>query len=189
MRLVPQEHIDGCAVACLAMVTGESYELALKVLHPDLTPDTFSAWTSNESLLEAIKRAGRDVVVYPPKPLKDLGPSILLVRYHIGDTPFMHVVVWDPEKDQVLDPFVLQKVRPNDYYERNMCLAYEFERLGPPRTSTTHILHGARTLCGMLGVPRDWPKGHFWVSLRGHNDRKDATCPTCVEVAATAPLE
>ena len=43
-----------------------------------------------------------------------------------------------------------------------------------------HVLQGGFALCGVEGVPGDWPDGHKWVSLQ---DIADATCVTCLSRA------
>lgn len=43
-----------------------------------------------------------------------------------------------------------------------------------------HILHEGRALCGLAGVPRDWPKGERWTRL---DERATATCDACLEAA------
>jgi len=129
MNLLIQEHLDGCAVACLAMVTGTTYGEALKRLHNvDHIPEEGSAWTSNEALLEALKGSGFEVLVYTPRRLVELGTSILVVRYLIGVTHYMHVVVWDADRQTVLDPFPNGRPRPLYYYEDNLCLVFEIKR-------------------------------------------------------------
>ena len=43
--------------------------------------------------------------------------------------------------------------------------------------ATVHILHEGRSLCGLPGVPKDWPDGHTWV---GRAERGKATCDACL---------
>lgn len=42
-----------------------------------------------------------------------------------------------------------------------------------------HILWKGRTICGLPGIPRDWPDGHSWVRVE---DAERATCVHCVAV-------
>ena len=35
MKLVKQKHVNGCGVACIAMVAGITYDKALPCVHPD----------------------------------------------------------------------------------------------------------------------------------------------------------
>lgn len=124
MERIYQEIIDGCGVACLAMVTGIDYRRALGVLHPCVDPDDHqvSHETANEDLLEAIKQAGFEVNVRARPDIRTLKDAVLVVRYRIGDDTFMHSVVWDSKKQQVLDPF---DDRPFEEYEQGLCLAFE----------------------------------------------------------------
>jgi len=43
-----------------------------------------------------------------------------------------------------------------------------------------HILHHGAALCGLAGVPSEWPDGHRWVSVE---DKSRATCTGCKRVA------
>lgn len=49
-----------------------------------------------------------------------------------------------------------------------------------PGGRTVHVLHTGRALCGLQGVPRDWPREHVWVPLVAV---ADANCPGCLDVA------
>lgn len=49
-----------------------------------------------------------------------------------------------------------------------------------------HVLSFGVVACGrrdLLGLPKDWPEGHVWVSIL---DSKAATCQGCVEAVALA---
>jgi len=120
MQLVEQtEHADGCGVACFAMVTGTTYREALKVLHPYADD---SALTSNELLMEKLREAGFHIDVRYQVPIKQLKTSILVLRYRIGGSNFMHVAVWDAEAQEILDPW---EQRPFEEYENGLCIAFE----------------------------------------------------------------
>ena len=41
---------------------------------------------------------------------------------------------------------------------------------------TIHVLRHGRALCGLPGLPRDWPEGHRWVSSLSV---EEATCAPC----------
>lgn len=120
MQLVRQtDHVDGCGVACFAMVTGTTYREALRVLHPYADG---SALTSNELLMEKLREAGLHIDVRYKVPIKQLKTSILVLRYLIGKFNYMHVAVWDAEAQAILDPW---EDRPFDEYENGLCLAFE----------------------------------------------------------------
>lgn len=45
---------------------------------------------------------------------------------------------------------------------------------------TVHILFEGRALCGLPGLPKDWPEGHVWIAF--DDPRRDvATCPVCTQ--------
>lgn len=136
MDHVLQEYADGCGVACLAMVTGISYWESLAVLHPHRYPGDFmtSHETSNESLIEELKRAGFEVTVRIRPDIRTLKDSVLVVRYLINKKLYMHTVVWDSEQQLVLDPF---DDRPFEEYESGLCLAFELSRSGPSGASSS----------------------------------------------------
>lgn len=51
---------------------------------------------------------------------------------------------------------------------------------------TIHLLHGGRSLCVMstrFGVPANWPAGHKWVDIQGHDlPNVCEACRTAYEV-------
>ncbi len=125
MYLVNQEIGDGCGVACYAMVTGTNYYEAFGVLHPSENPvcsQTASHETSNEDLLQALRAAGFEIEVRIRPDIRTLKKAVLVVRYRIGPSMYMHTVVWDAERQQVLDPF---DDRPFEEYQDGLCLAFE----------------------------------------------------------------
>ncbi len=130
MDLVRQKIIDGCGVACLAMVTGTDYRQALEVLHPFVCPNdlTASHSTHNEDLIHALKLAGFEVRILIRPDIPTIRDAILVVRYRIGTSMFMHTVVWDAKEQRVLDPY---DQRPFEEYESGLCLAFELSRSGP----------------------------------------------------------
>jgi hypothetical protein len=99
------------------MVTDRTYAESLAMLNPDQTP-----WTSNDDLLEALKKAGRQVEVRIRPDIKSLRDSVLVVWYRIGSEKYFHTVVWDAQRQTVLDPF---EDRPFEEYVRGLCLAFE----------------------------------------------------------------
>jgi len=47
--------------------------------------------------------------------------------------------------------------------------------------STQYVVHGldaGRALCGIRGVPREWPIGNLWVPLA---DKDKINCPGCLK--------
>lgn len=45
---------------------------------------------------------------------------------------------------------------------------------------TVHLLKHGRSLCGMPGLPKDWPEGHVWVSVKDEELASEVTCGKCV---------
>lgn len=130
MDLVRQQRIDGCGVACLAMVTRTDYLNALGVIHPDKAQDSpTSHETRNERLIEELQRAGFEVNIRIRPDIRTLqNDAVLVVRYRVGAAMYMHCVVWSAEDQWVLDPF---EGRPLEEYESGICLAFELSRSGP----------------------------------------------------------
>jgi len=131
MKLVKQDaHVDGCAVACFAMVTGKTYEQALAVLHPEgVATEGYGAETNLNDLLIALFAEGYETIVHPRCPIDTLKTALLNVRYRIGKAMFMHLVVWDAETKTILDPY---ETRDRSEYEDGLCLAFELK--GPAST-------------------------------------------------------
>ena len=125
MNFVRQEKVDGCAVACYAMLIGMSYDAALGVLHPEPSE---SHETSNEVLLQKLTDAGFTIMPKTRRPLSELRNAVLVVRYEIGGSMFMHTVVWDAEHQTVLDPY---DARPLAEYQEGLCMAFEATRRDP----------------------------------------------------------
>jgi hypothetical protein len=78
-------------------------------------------------LLYALSAAGVEVNVRVPCPLTQLKDAVLLVRYPIGGSLYMHTVVWDAEQQKVLDPW---EERPFQSYQDGLCIVYELSRPG-----------------------------------------------------------
>ncbi len=123
MELVLQDHIDGCAVACFATVTGKTYDEALEILHPEgvPTPD-FGANTDLNRLIRALEAEGFTLTIRPRCPITNLKTSILVVRYEIGKEMYMHTVVWDAKRQEIFDPI---ETRPHEVYQEGFCIAFE----------------------------------------------------------------
>lgn len=63
-------------------------------------------------------------------------------------------------------------------------------RASPIKVSATHVLWGGRALCDdrrLRGVPRDWPAGQRWISLKDVADGTDAPPDPCETCWAKAP--
>ncbi len=51
-------------------------------------------------------------------------------------------------------------------------------------TPVVHALAHGEALCGIPGVPADWPANHTWVSAFVAEDRSKISCPKCARKAA-----
>lgn len=120
LKLVRQQHLDGCGVACFATIRGISYQEAMGVLHPEGR----GASTSNEALIDVLQETGFDVDVRIRPDIRTLRTAVLVTRYRIGPEMFMHAVVWDANAQRVLDPF---EDRPFEEYQTGLCLAFELK--------------------------------------------------------------
>lgn len=47
------------------------------------------------------------------------------------------------------------------------------------RPAAVHVLAYGAALCGMAGVPGDWPEGHRWVGFLDLDWATHVTCDTC----------
>ena len=128
MRRVQQLDDMGCGVACVAMLTGQSYSAIRDLMYPN-GPDTIRG-THGEQLRHALACFGCKTVelVRFKKGTRyqsltfDAVLKVGLTKRSVGG----HWVVWDSERRRVLDPdrqqagryrptSYLQVTRPDDY--------------------------------------------------------------------------
>jgi hypothetical protein len=121
MERVEQHDIDGCGVACFAMLTGQTYPEVLATLNPGQ-----ASWTDQSRLIEALQEAGYHLNVRFNTPIRDLETSLLVVRYRIAGEIYMHCVVWDAERQAILDPY---DTRSFEEYENGLMIAYEVRQV------------------------------------------------------------
>jgi len=117
MKYIKQKHITGCGVAAVAMLTGVSYNTALKAVRPDRKSGD-CACTSLTDFLRGIEDLGHKChVSYKKSQLQNLDRNaMIVVRNPTEDahTP-LHVVIWDAEKKEILDPWGLQSTFTIDH--------------------------------------------------------------------------
>lgn len=46
--------------------------------------------------------------------------------------------------------------------------------------NVVHLLQAGRALCGMKGVPGEWPDGHRWVSYYDEENAAEVNCMKCL---------
>lgn len=107
MRYVKQRHITGCGVAAVAMLTGVSYDRALKAVRPDRKPGD-CACTSLTDFLRGIEDLGHNChVSYKKGSLRRSDRNAMIIVKNPTKDPHasLHVVAWDAEKKKILDPW------------------------------------------------------------------------------------
>ena len=102
MKRVVQKDEKGCGIACVAMLTGQSYGATRRLMYPD---DRVKA-TRTRDLSGALASLGCEVgdrlVPLRTRRFQDLGcDAILKVNKRRSK---WHWVVWDHQRQRVLDP-------------------------------------------------------------------------------------
>jgi ABC-type bacteriocin/lantibiotic exporter with double-glycine peptidase domain len=102
MKYIKQRHTNGCGVAALAMVTGISYDRALKLIDPKRKSGTKYPGTSLEQALKTFTKMGIKYQIHFDTKLKDIKNN----AYVSASLPCgcRHAVVWDAENKKILDP-------------------------------------------------------------------------------------
>lgn len=59
--------------------------------------------------------------------------------------------------------------------------------LRSPGEFTVHVLHGGVALCGLPGVPAEWPLGHRWT--RVESAEAEANCGGCLACLAKGSVQ
>lgn len=49
----------------------------------------------------------------------------------------------------------------------------------PPAAPNVHALHHGMALCGLAGLPVEWPEGQTWVAAAYIDKLEEITCDTC----------
>lgn len=107
MRRIKQRHITGCGPASLAMLTGISYQKALKLMLPDRQFGE-CACTNIFDNLRAFEDLELNVKVSLKKTsLRQLKQNAIIIveMPQKKDHALQHAVVWDHEKKEVVDPW------------------------------------------------------------------------------------
>lgn len=102
MKYVRQKHVKGCGVASLAMVTGLSYNDALKLIDPQRQKGKEYRGTALEQVLKAFNDMGVKYRIHFNSKLKDIKND----AYICASLPCgcRHAVAWDAKNKKILDP-------------------------------------------------------------------------------------
>ena len=127
MLLVKQEHTDGCFIACVAMLIGVNYQLALELVH-DKKVDRVGL-TRGESLAKLV-RLGYQLIVVENRRLDQLQhDALIFIRWKqqpAGRLVF-HAVMYDAETKSILDPS--SKKLSWKEYQQKLDNAYYFKKI------------------------------------------------------------
>ena len=112
MKSIKQRHNSSCGPTCLAMILGVSYEKALKIAHPNHKKGK-SYSTLYDRIAKVLDKYNIEYEIKHPRNLpmyKNEKAIIYIGRKHVltkGPYAGMfmgHWIVWDPEKQEFLDP-------------------------------------------------------------------------------------
>lgn len=135
MKLVRQIHEYGCFPAALAMISGRSYNEMLKLIYPKRKKANWNIdGVSDEAIYRSLNRLGIKYRKRKPTTLSNIkSNAILIIGNYLGDTNTDHTVIWDYEKQKILDPYPnknrsRKKKFPLTTYQNN--LLYILEIIG-----------------------------------------------------------
>lgn len=124
MKRVQQKHRLGCFNACIAMITGLSYEKALKLVHPKRRKGEYTE-THLPEVVVALIKINADYKLTFDKNIKNIkNPAIVIVKWKNGSS---HAVVWDPELKKILDPW--KPISKLNDYKKYFLYAIEIKSL------------------------------------------------------------
>jgi hypothetical protein len=136
LNYIRQNHLAGCGIACIAMISGLTYKQVLKHVYPKRW---FFQPVKPFPLGPVLWSLGITYHEYVSKRIwinKITRPSILLVQWTKEDRGFFpfppydtHAVVWDPITHQILDPG-RKFAQSLDFYQQRACGYYEIIKQG-----------------------------------------------------------
>ena len=111
LTLVKQKHECACVVACIATITGLSYEKCLNIVYPKRKINTWNlvgTWMKDQ--FKAMDRLNLKYRFRKNNTslLKLKHNAILIIKHPIYFDRFKrgtHAVVWDAEAKKILDPY------------------------------------------------------------------------------------
>lgn len=134
MRIVHQRHSNGCAIACMAMLTGISYDSVFKAVHGKRNKPKEYPGLSLEVILRTLDKLRINYrVSFDKKDWKNSkNNSMMVVDY--GSKPdktfdhCRHAVVWNAANKSIIDPMPRNKRKldmTNSYCTKNFSLIIE----------------------------------------------------------------
>jgi ABC-type bacteriocin/lantibiotic exporter with double-glycine peptidase domain len=116
MKHIYQRYASDCFPTCIAMVSGIPYAEAVRRVHPF----RFKGWsyeTTDERGIQVLRSLGFKVRKrYLDNFSKLKHPAIIAVNLDGSG----HVVVWDPIRRKILDPYSSYGHEPTSFYEKHM---------------------------------------------------------------------
>jgi ABC-type bacteriocin/lantibiotic exporter with double-glycine peptidase domain len=111
MRYIRQKHLYACFPACLAMVSGISYEYACEIVDGRKTKRTWNlsgaSWNQVDSAYKKVNLYHRrydNVDLRSIKELRQLNYNAILMISDHKDKDWGHAVVWNHKKQVIFDP-------------------------------------------------------------------------------------
>lgn len=102
IKKVKQLHVDGCFVACVAMLLGETYDNAFN----EMFPGRDDGWGDLpvEEASHVLERLGFKPVRSRARRIKNLRHDAVVVIKWKEDPSISHSAVWSSKKRKMLDP-------------------------------------------------------------------------------------
>jgi len=129
MRHIYQRFESDCYPTCIAMVAGLSHKKALDIVHPQHMRGRDYA-TSDERAILTLRNLGfnvRDKRTTSINSFSDI-KNLAIVAVHFKCEEFAHVVVWDPVKQKILDPYKGYRTLPKSLYLSSIEYVLELTR-------------------------------------------------------------
>lgn len=106
MTTIEQREENDCGVACVATLTGATYDEARRIIYPNGR----SKLTKTADLHAALKKLGRKPLTETRQPfhgktLRDLDTDALVFVEMANGNDSKHWVVWDAKAKKVRDPY------------------------------------------------------------------------------------
>jgi len=129
MKLVRQKHEYGCVIACIAMITGISYDEALKVCLPNRkSGQKIIGVMVNNCFFKRISKLGFKFREVKPA-LSYKKDALVSILHPIYGGNCRHMIIWSKKLKRYLDPFPnrnrkMKKQLPQKSYRENTIGAF-----------------------------------------------------------------